>query len=84
VKRWYEIQQSTYQSVGAKTIWHGRCDHHILGTAKPEIENVVVTWFPNPRALEEVVHGSQRNEHLQSIRPLTYISSSTDLLSELR
>ncbi len=84
-KRWHEIRQSTYQGVGAKIIWHGRCDHHILGTAKPQIEDVLVTWFPNPRALEKVVHDSQRKEHLQSVRPyLTYTASSVDLLPELR
>ena len=62
VKRWFDVRQSTYKGVGAKILWHGRCDHHILGTAKPEIEDVLVTWFPNPTALEEAVHGSQRKE----------------------
>jgi hypothetical protein len=85
VKRWHEVQQSTYQSVGAKTIWHGRCDHHILGNAIPEIEDLMVTWFPNPGSLEEVMHDPQRNQHLQNIRPyLTYKASSIDLLPELR
>lgn len=84
VKKWHEVRHSTYQGIGAKTLWHGRCDHHILGTAKPEIEDVMVTWFPNPRALEEVVHDPQRNEHLQNIRPyLMYTALSKDLLPEL-
>jgi hypothetical protein len=84
MNQWYEIRQSTYQDVGAKILWHGRCDHHILGTAKPEIEDVLISWFPNPRALEEAVHDSQRKDHLQRIRPyLTYTASSIDLLPEL-
>lgn len=85
LKQWLEVQQSTYQSVGAKTIWHGRCDHHILGTAMPEIEDVMVTWFPNTGSLEKVMHDPKRNQHLQNIRPyLTYKASSIDLMPELR
>ena len=85
VKRWFDVRQSTYKGVGAKTLWHGRCDHHILGTAKPEIEYVLVTWFPNPTLLEEAVHGPQRKEQKKNIRPyLTYTASSIDLLPEFR
>jgi hypothetical protein len=82
--RWHETRQSAYQDGGAKTLWHGRCNHHILGTAIPKIEDVLVTWFPNLRALGEAVHGSQRKDHLQRIFPyLTYMASSIDLLPEL-
>lgn len=85
VKRWFDVRQSIYKEVEAKTIWHGQCDHHILGTAQPEIEDVLVTWFPNPTALEEAALGSQRKVHEKSIRPyLTYIASSIDFLHELR
>ncbi|NIR93925.1 MAG: hypothetical protein GWO08_09660 [Gammaproteobacteria bacterium] len=85
VKRWFDVRQSIYKEVGAKTIWHGQCDQHILGIAKPQIEDVLVTWFPNPTALEEAVHGLQRKKHRQSIRPyLTCTASSIDFLHELR
>jgi hypothetical protein len=84
-KRWHEVRQSTFHGVGAKTLWHGRCDQHILGIAMPEIEDVLVTWFPNSRALQEAVHGSQRKDYPQSIRPyFTYTTSSIDLLPGLR
>mgnify|MGYP001812996766 CR=1 FL=1 len=85
LKRWFGVRQSTYKVVGAKTLWYGYCDHHVLGTAKPEIKDVLVTWFPNPTALEKAVHGSHRKEHTQSIRPyLKYTASPIDLLHELR
>jgi hypothetical protein len=83
--RWYEVRQSTYQHVGAKILWRGCCDHHVLGTAKPAIEDVLVTWFPNPRALGDVVYDSQRKEYLKSIRLyLTYMATTLDLMSGLR
>lgn len=84
--RWYEFRQSAYQDVGAKTLWHGRCDHHVLGTATPKIKDALVTWFPNPNALEQALSDAQRNEQLHDIRPyLVYIASSVDdVLPELR
>jgi hypothetical protein len=58
-------------------LWYGRCNHHILGTANPTLEAVLVTWFPNPRALNQAMNDSKRNDYMQSIRPyLAYTASS--------
>lgn len=84
-KQWHEVRQSVYQDVGTKTVWQGRADQHILGTATPEIEEVLVTWFPNPSALEIILRDPKRNMHLRSIRPyLSYTAHSIDFLPELR
>jgi hypothetical protein len=34
-KQWHDVRQPAYQGLGANTLWHGNCDHHILGTAAP-------------------------------------------------
>ena len=85
-KMWGEVRKSTYQVAGAKTLWHGRCDHHILGTASPGIEEVLATWFPNASALEQVMNDPKRNEHLQNKRPYSAFTanSMTGFLPELR
>jgi hypothetical protein len=76
-KRWDECRQSTYPVVGAKTLWYGRCDHHVFGTAVPAIEDVRATWFPDATALAQALSAPQRDEHLQSLRPyLAYTASS--------
>ena len=83
--RWNEVRQSTYQCFGAKILWRGRCDYHILGTAKPGIEDVLFTSFPNTITLEEAVLVSQVKEHLQNIQPyLTDTAFSMDLFQKLR
>ena len=83
--RWFEVRQSIYQRVGAIILWRGCCDHHVLGTAKPDIEDVLVTWFPNPNTMNEVMSSPQMIECLKSIHPyLTYTASSIDLLKQLR
>ena len=57
---------------------------HNLPDAIPKNYHQTIRWFPNPIALGEAVHGSQRKEHTQSIRPyLTYTAASIDLLQEL-
>ena len=56
---------------------NNRCDHHIIGTAAPGIENVLAAWLPNSGALEQVMSDLKRYEHLQSIRPyLAYTANS--------
>jgi hypothetical protein len=76
-RRWEEVRQSTYQAVGAKTIWYGHCDLHIIGIAAPGIENLIATWFPDTYALEQVMGDPQRDVHLQSLLPyLAYTASS--------
>lgn len=75
-KRW-KVRKSTYRVAGAKTVWHGRCDQHILGTAVPGIEEVLVTWFPSTRVLEHVISDSIREESLLGFRPyLAYTADS--------
>lgn len=41
------------QAAGGRMIWHGKCDHHILGGAHPAIGEIVVTWFPSRDALAQ-------------------------------
>jgi hypothetical protein len=85
-KRWDENRQLAYPAVGAKMLWFGRCDHHIIGAAAPRIENVLASWFPDTSALEQVLGDLQGKEHLQCIQPyLAYTAQSmTELLPELR
>jgi len=85
-KMWVEDRKSTYQVIGGKTLWHGRCDDHILGTAAPTIEDVLATWFPDSSALELAMSDSKRNEDLRSIRPyLAYTAKTmTSFMPELR
>ena len=86
VKRWHEVRHSTYQGVEAKTLWHGRCDHHILGTVTPDIDDVLVTWFPDAIALDQAMNDPKRADHLNSVQPYVAYTANTltGFLPELR
>ncbi len=85
IEQWHEVRQSIYRGFGATTLWRGRCDHHILGASKPEIEDVLVTWFSHPDVLEAAVRDARRTRPLQSISPYWMLKASTTmgLLPEL-
>ena len=83
---WQENRNSITQTVGGRILWHGHCDHHIIGTLTPGIENVLVTWFANTNTLEKATSNPKRIENSKGYQPyITYSSHSTlDLLPELR
>lgn len=76
-RRWDEVRKSIYQLVGANTLWHGRCDHHVIGTATPGIENVLATWFPNSGALEQAMRDMKSHRHSQRIQPYLAYTANT-------
>ena len=81
-----ENRESSYGTAGGRTLWHGRCDHHIIGTLTPGIEDVLVTWFPDTSTFAQATNDPKRKELLQGCRPyIAYRTNSVlDLLPELR
>ncbi|MFC2065045.1 hypothetical protein ACFLXB_08120 [Chloroflexota bacterium] len=84
-KFWQEKRKSYYQTVGGKTVWHGHCDHHIIGTLAPGIEDVLVTWFPDTSIFEQEINDLKRKGFLLGCHPyIAYRANSlSDLLPEL-
>jgi hypothetical protein len=82
---WQEVWKSAYRDVGGLTLWHGRCDHHIIGTSIPGVEDVITTWFPNARVLEQGMKDLKRSDHLKKLQPyVTYTAHSmTGFLPDL-
>ena len=85
-KYWQENRESFYVTAGGRTLWHGRCDHHIIGTLTPRIEDVLVTWFPDISTFEQATNDPKRKKILQGCHPyIAYRAKSLlDLLPELR
>jgi hypothetical protein len=74
---WQEIRETTHTVVGTKTLWYGRCDQHVIGTAIPGIEEVLVTWFPDAKPWPQLMSDPERKDRLAKLQPYLAYTAQT-------